>query len=207
MDTDKATPSENTELTNGDWLIGWSIITFIGWVIYQILGLAFHLGAVNYEMNNVISAYNERALLAREVVGFMNSNQIGDTGLLTNALREIERAQILLDRSGVDAKTFSIYEQQHDELNKALEAVEKLVNHTDAGPAIMGQLEENAQEIEIHREDYNNAALDFNLEYSISFPERYMGVHPRILLSETEAIGLEFAPLYGTPTSGAKGGS
>ncbi|MBP9798400.1 hypothetical protein KBC70_04625 [Candidatus Woesebacteria bacterium] len=201
MDTDKAAPTKNTEFTIGQNIFGWSCVFLVGWIIFELLGVVIHGSFVTSKLELVVYAYNEREMLSRGVVTFLNTNELEDTRPLANALREIERAQILLDNSDLDAHLFRIFEQQHSDLNKALEAVDTLKIHSvDGYKEIKVQLDENARRIEKSRKEYNDAALEFNIVYSRGFPERYMGVDQLFLLSETEAIGKEFAPLYGTPS-------
>lgn len=200
MDTDKASPMKNTEFTVGENILGWLCVILVGWIIFEFLGVVFHRSFVTSQMQYVVYDYNERATLSRGVVTFLNANELEDTRPLTNALREIERAHIFLDTSDMDAHSFRIFEQQHLDLNKALEALDTLkVQSVDGYKEIKVQLDENARSIEKSRKEYNDAALGFNIVYSRDFPERYMGVDQLFLLSESEAIGEEFAPLYGTP--------
>jgi hypothetical protein len=200
--------------------------------IYVVIGFVdtvFDPKNVSLQVDRFVDLHVDRTDLAKSIRDYANSHNKVDTDELNTAIRETERAHVLLEQEDNSREALAIFEEQYADLDVALKNkdyleifqskeaftvfVNKVATQTSQFPShrvlrnkpvyttFQEALAGNLADIEKARLDYNKSAFNFNKEYSQGWPERFMKRAPRMLLPEKEPVGPEFGALYGTPAS------
>lgn len=209
-----------------------ALLVAIAVTIYVVIGFfdtVFDPMNVSLKLERFVDLHVDRTDLVKSIRDYANSHNKANTDEINTAIRETERAHVLLEQEDYTREAIKIFEDQYADLDVVLknkdyleilqskEAFKVFVNKvaTQTGPyqthrelsnkPVYANFQEalavNLADIEKARLDYNLSAFDFNKEYSQGWPERFMRRAPRMLLPEKEPIGPEFGALYGTPAS------
>lgn len=228
-DTSKETLKRNKQMSEGQALI----VLLVGMVtiIFGIIGFVDTvIDPINVSsyMEIFVELHEDRTDLAKSVRDYAYNLDV-DTSALNTAIRETERAYVLLEQENYTREAIAIFEQQYADLDEVLNSKDfmEILQSKDAYVALASKaatessqfpqlselrnmaehvnfqeaFEGNLTDISEARLDYNRSAFDFNKEYSQGWPERWMRRARRIILPEKEPVGPEFGALYGTPAS------